>query len=311
MKILITGTSGFVGSNLLETLVNNNEYEITCAQRVPHTDHKTFHVEDLANKIDWQPCLQNIDVVIHTAGRAHVFDRLDQKSKARFFAINTDATTELARQAAQNGVRRFIFLSSIKVHGEFTKPGTKFNLGDQINPVDAYGQSKHLAELGLWEISKKMNMEIVIIRPPLIYGPEVKGNFRSLINVIRRGVPLPLKHINHKRTLIGIDNLIQFIDLCIQHPAAKNNTFLIGDPEDVSIEELFIKLAEAMDLSAKLFYVPQPLLASIASIARKKHILRKLTSPLQVDTNHARSKLGWEPTVCLEEGLLRCFNLNQ
>ena len=246
MKILLTGSTGFIGKPLVQYLSKNKDYNITCVQRHPSSEVKTFIVKDLTQKVNWKAALSDVELVIHTAARAHIINKPHSKDDKQYFDVNTDVTLELASEAAKNGVRRFIFLSSVKVNGEYTEPEQKFTAYDATNPIDAYGQSKKLAEIGLLELAKKTTMEVVIIRPPLVYGPDVKGNFQSLINIIQKQIPLPLKGLKNLKTFIGIDNLLHFIELCIHHPAAKNQIFLVGDKHDVSTEQLCHILAELM-----------------------------------------------------------------
>ena len=225
---------------------------------------------------------------------------------AEFRKSNVEGTLNLARQAASAGLRRFIFISSIKVNGESTSAGRYFCPFDAPAPEDPYGISKMEAERGLMQLASETGMEVVIIRPPLVYGPGVKGNFASLIKLMGKGLPLPLGAINNKRSLVGIDNLVDLIIRCIDHPAAANQVFLAGDGEDLSTTELLRGLAEAMGRAARLIPVPAALLSLGATLLGKRAVAQRLLGSLQVDISKTRQLLGWEPPVSVKEGLRRC-----
>jgi len=224
--------------------------------------------------------------------------------------VNVDGTINLARQAAEAGVRRFIFISSIKVNGEQTSFGRPFTAEDIPVPVDAYGISKYEAERGLLKISADTGLEVVIIRPPLVYGPGVKGNFSSMMRVVKKGFPLPLGAIKNKRSLVALDNLVDLIITCINHPAAANQVFLAGDGEDLSTTELLRGVAKAAGVSSRLIPVPASVLMFMASLVGKKEMAQRLLGSLQVDISKACDLLGWTPLLSVEEGLRRCFLRN-
>jgi nucleoside-diphosphate-sugar epimerase len=217
--------------------------------------------------------------------------------------MNRDTTLTFARLAASTGVRRFVFLSSIKVNGEMTKPDQCFYPDDTFVPTDPYGLSKYEAEQGLLTLAKETGMEVVIIRPPLVYGPGVKANFQSMMRWIRSGVPLPLGAIPNKRSLVALDNLVDLIVTCIEHPAAVNQTFLAGDGEDLSTSELLQRIARSMGKPARLIPFPIGLLTFVASLMGKKAVAQRLCGSLQVDISKTRELLGWEPPVSVDEGL--------
>jgi len=250
--------------------------------------------------------LDGIDTIIHCAARVHVMSEQALDPFLEFRKVNVHATLSLARQAAAAGVRRFIFISSIKVNGETTVAGGSFYPSDVPAPEDPYAISKLEAERGLMQLAHETGMEVVVIRPPMVYGPGVKGNFASLIKLIAKGLPLPLGAIHNKRSLVAIDNLVDLIIRCIDHPAAANQVFLAGDGEDLSTAELVSSVAEAMGRSVRLIPVPVSLLSLAATLLGKQEVARRLLGSLQVDISKTREVLGWEPPVSVKEGLRRC-----
>ena len=224
-----------------------------------------------------------------------------------FRAVNVDGTLNLARQAAAAGVKRFLFVSSVKVNGESTPPERAFTEADAPNPQDAYGQSKHEAEQGLRQLSADTGMEVVIIRPPLVYGPGVKANFATLMRAVQRGWPLPLGAVHNQRSLVGLDNLVDFIITCITHPQAANQTFLVSDGQDLSSTELVRGMAQAAGVPTRLLPVPVGALQVGASLLGKGDAVQRLCGNLQVDMSKARILLGWVPPVSVEEGLRRAM----
>jgi nucleoside-diphosphate-sugar epimerase len=224
-----------------------------------------------------------------------------------FRAVNVGGTLNLARQAATAGVKRFVFISSVKVNGESTLPGRAFTEADAPKPQDAYGQSKHEAEQGLRQLSADTGMEVVVIRPPLVYGPGVKANFAALMRAVQRGWPLPLGAVHNQRSLVALDNLVDFIITCITHPQAANQTFLVSDGQDLSTTELVRGMAQAAGVPARLLPVPVWALQAGASLLGKGDAVQRLCGNLQVDISKARSLLGWLPPVSVEEGLRRAM----
>jgi nucleoside-diphosphate-sugar epimerase len=219
--------------------------------------------------------------------------------------VNAQGSFHLARQAAASGAKRFIFLSTVKVNGETTKPGNPFQAGDIPSPGDSYAVSKWEAEKGLRSIAQQTGMEVVIIRPPLVYGPGVKANFASMVNWLQRGVPLPLGAIHNQRSLVALDNLVDLIITCIHHPAAANQTFMVSDGEDVSTTELLCRMGAALGKPARLLPMPQRVLEWGAALAGKQEMAQRLFSSLQVDMDKTRQLLGWTPPVSLDQGLLQ------
>lgn len=260
-------------------------------------------VESIDRKTDWASALQNVDIVIHLAARVHVMDDVESDPLTEYRKVNTAGTLNLARQAVDAGVKRFVFISSIKVNGEHTNKGSKFSPDDDYIPMDPYGMSKYEAEQGLLTLAKETDMEVVIIRPPLVYGSGVRANFASMMKWINKGVPLPLGAVHNKRSLIALDNLVNFIIHCVDHPKAANEVFLISDGEDVSTTELLRKVANAFGEKAVLFPVPVSLMTMAAKLIGKADVANRLFSSLQVDSSKARDLLGWEPVVTMDEQL--------
>lgn len=259
----------------------------------------------------WANLVHEVDTVIHCAARAHVMNDHSIDPLKAFQEINVGGTLNLARQAALQGVRRFIFISSIKVNGESTAFERPYHADNVPAPEDPYGLSKLEAEQGLQQLSAATGLEVVIIRPPLVYGRGVKGNFASLIKLIEMGVPLPLGAIHNKRSLVGIDNLVDLIIRCIDHPAAANQVFLAGDGEDLSTTQLLRGVAKAMGRPSRLIPAPVSLLQLGASLLGKKALAQRLLGTLQVDITKTRELLDWTPPVSVDEGLKRCFSVGR
>jgi nucleoside-diphosphate-sugar epimerase len=263
-----------------------------------------FHqIRDMTAATDWNAALIGVQAVVHCAARVHVMqdDATDPLHAHR--EVNVNGTLNLARQAAQAGVRRFVFISSIKVNGEATQPGQPFTADDVPVPLDPYGVSKLEAELGLREIDAQTGMEVVIVRPPLVYGPGVKANFASMMRWVARGIPLPLGAIQNARSMVALDNLVDLLVTCLTHPGAGGQTFLVSDGEDVSTTELLRRTAQAMDKKALLLPVPAAVLELGASLLGKRALAQRLCGSLQVDIEKTRRLLGWSPPLTLDQGL--------
>ncbi len=249
------------------------------------------------------------NVLVHLAARVHFMNDKELDPLAAFRAVNVQGSLNLARQAAQAGVKRFVFISSIKVNGEATMLGKPFSTNDNDTPQDAYGISKMEAEQGLRQLATETGMEVVVIRPPLVYGPGVKANFAALMRVVHRGWPLPLGLVDNQRSLVGLDNLVDFIITCITHPKAANQTFLVSDGHDLSTTELVRGMAKAAGVPSRLLPVPVWALQAGASLLGKGDVVQRLCGNLQVDISKARSLLGWVPPVSVEEGLRRAMSV--
>ena len=310
MTVLLTGASGFVGKAVLKT-AQQRSLKIRPVFR--SMDSAKGHpeavlVSGLDGSADWSQALKGVDVVIHAAARAHIMREEALDPLAEYRRVNVEGTLNLARQAAAAGVRRFVFISSVKVNGEATAPGRPFIADDAPAPEDAYGLSKAEAEAQLKQVAQEMGMEVTIIRPPLIYGPGVKGNFASLISWVRRGLPLPLGGVTHnRRSLVGLDNLVDLIMVCVVHPKASNQTFLIADGEDLSTTELLRKIGKALGRPARLLWVPAGLITFVAGMLGKKTISERLVGSLQVDIHKTCELLDWKPSVAVDEGLRRAM----
>jgi len=252
---------------------------------------------------DWCAALAGVNVVFHLAARVHIMNDSASNPLAEFRKTNVDATLNLAKQAVTAGVKRFIFISSVKVNGEFTNIGEPFKETDLPMPDDFYGLSKYEAEQGLLALAKETGLEVVIIRPPLIYGPGVKANFASMLRVVKKGLPLPLGAIHNKRSFVYIGNLVSLLILCINHPRAVNQIFFVSDGQDLSTTELLKICANSFNIKAWLIPVPSRLIAVVASILGKSDIAQRLCGTLQIDISKAKNMLGWRPVVTVLDGL--------
>ena len=304
-RVLVTGASGFVGRVLIQTLLDN-DYNVIAAVRsetVTYPDEvELLRYSDISDN-DWGVKLSSVDIIIHAAARVHVMDEYSTDPLTAFREVNVTGTLNLAKQAALSDVKRFIFISSVKVNGEMTLKGKPFEPTDDFIPSDPYGLSKYEAEQGLLKLAKQTEMEVVIIRPPLVYGLGVKANFAAMINLIKKGLPMPFGAINNQRSLVSLDNLVNFIIHCIDHPKAANEIFLISDGEDVSTTELIKKVAKAFDKKALLLHIPVSWMTFVAKLVGKTDVTERLFGSLQVDSSKARDLLGWKPVVTMDEQL--------
>ncbi len=306
-RILITGATGFVGLAVVKKMLSGSDF-LPCvavrqsSQQLP-ANVQIFQVECLGPDTDWATALQGIDVVVHAAARVHVMEDKATNQLEEFRRVNVGGTLRLACQAAEYGVKRFVFVSSIKVNGEESAIGAPLNAEDQARPVDPYGISKMEAEQGLQQLARTKGIEVVSIRPPLVYGPGVKANFRSMMAMINRGIPLPLGAIHNKRSFIGIDNLVDLIVTCIEHPNAANQTFLVSDGKDVSTTELAQSIGTALGKPIWLIPVPVKYIKLVAGMLGKREVVQRLCGTLQVDISKAKDLLGWVPPVTMTKGL--------
>ncbi|MDP2902339.1 MAG: NAD-dependent epimerase/dehydratase family protein [Methylovulum sp.] len=311
-NVLITGANGFIGKALCAALIADacnaensgiraavRAAAVTCDGIIPVV------VGNIDATTDWTEALQAVDVVVHLAARVHVMRDGAAEPLAEFRKTNVDGTMNLARQAAQAGARRFIFISSIKVNGEFSLPGRPFTAEDNPGPVGPYAISKYEAEQALRGFTDKTTMDFVIIRPPLIYGPGVKANFYNMMRWLDKKIPLPLGAIDNRRSLLALDNLVDLISICIKHPAAANQIFLAADGEDMSTAQLLQRVAAALGKTAFLIPVPMWLLTAVARMCDKTVVAQRLCSSLQVDIGKAQRLLGWIPPVSVKDALAK------
>lgn len=304
MNILLTGAGGFIGRRLALRLAGEG-HRVTPVVRRRMSAAREVVVEDLATFQDWQAILQGIDVVVHLAGRAHILDDRAENPLEAFREVNTRVTATLARHAASAGVKRFVFISTIGVNGNVTYH-QPFSAHDVPHPHSPYAVSKHEAEVALKTISDSTGLETVIIRPPLVHGPGAPGNFEKMINWLARGVVLPFGAISdNRRSLVGLDNLVDLITVCLDHPKAAGQTFLVSDGEDVSTTDLLRRLSRSLNLPSKLLPVPPGILRMLAHGLGKKGIAQRLLDNLQVDITHTKDTLGWTPPLSIEEGFAR------
>jgi nucleoside-diphosphate-sugar epimerase len=309
MKVLVTGASGFVGLAVLKQLNRMSGLQaVGSVRRTPGLIcTAVVEVGDMNLQTDWSLALAGVDAVIHTAARVHIMQDSVADPLTAFRAVNMYATLNLARQAATAGVKRFVFISSVKVNGDSTLVGRAFTEADAPNPQDAYAQSKYEAEQGLCQLSADTGMEMVIIRPPLVYGPGVKANFARLMHAVRRGWPLPLGAVQNLRSLVALDNLVDFIITCLTHPQAANQTFLVSDGQDLSTTELVRGMAHAARVPERLLPVPVWALRAGALLLGNGDAVQRLCGNLQVDISKAHSLLGWVPPMSVENGLRRAM----
>lgn len=307
MKILVTGASGFVGSAAVTSFAGSGWSVVAQSRSLLTTQSFSTNIQNLQLAPDdvahWQSVLTGCDAVLHTAARVHQVNDASTNPLADYRAVNTEQTLRLARNAASHGVKRFVFLSSIKVNGEWTSADHPFRADDAPAPVDPYGISKHEAETGLHEIAAQTGMQVVIVRPPLVYGPGVKANFLTMMRWLQRGVPLPLGAIHNQRSLIGLGNLVDLLEKCLTHPTAANQTFLASDGQDVSTTELLRALAQALQVKLRLIPVPQAVLEGGLKLLGRGNLAQRLCGNLAVEIAKTRDLLSWTPPFNLEQGL--------
>jgi len=305
---LLTGGSGYVGRALAARL-SADGVPVRLALRPSASAaglgerFERAAILGLTPDQDWSAALAGVQVVVHAAARVHVMAETSADPIAEFRAVNVAGTLNLARQAAAAGVQRFVFVSSVKVNGEGTLPGRPYRASDTPAPQDPYGISKHEAEVGLRAIAAETGMELVIVRPPLVYGPGVKANFASMMRWVARGVPLPLGAIDNRRSLVGLGNLVDLLVTCMHHPAAPGQTFLASDNDDVSTTELLRRVGIALGRPARLVPVPPAVIKAGAALVGKPAVAQRLCDSLQLDISPTLQTLGWQPPVSMQAGL--------
>jgi UDP-4-keto-D-QuiNAc 4-reductase len=307
-RVLVTGATGFIGRRLVHELAARG-IPVTAAVRNEElfpAPLRTVRINGIGPETNWAAALEGCSAVVHLAARVHMMQDASADPLREYRLVNVDGTLALARQAAAAGVTRLVFVSSIKVNGEASPIGRAFNETDAPAPLDPYGISKAEAEQALMDLSRTSSLEVVVVRPPLVYGPGVKANFLNMTRWLARGIPLPFGDLHaNRRSLVAVDNLIDLIITCLNHPAAANQVFLAGDGEDLSTVELLRRTAAALGTRARLIPIPAAWLAGVTALLGRKAIMQRLGGTLQVDISKAREVLGWNPPVSVDEGLRR------
>jgi len=304
--VLVTGASGFVGLTMCKEMLHRG-YQVRAAVRSPGQWPEGLEVADVGDidgATDWTNALRGVDVVIHLAARVHVMKDASADPLGEFLEVNLRGSENLAQQAARAGVKRLVYVSSVKVNGERTTGTYAFTESDPPDPQDPYGVSKWQAEQALQCIARETGLEVVIVRPPLVYGPGVKGNFISLLSVIDKGVPLPLAGARNLRSLIYVGNLVDALIACATHPAAAGQTYMVSDGGDVSTAMLVEKIARALGRSNRSYYFPPGLIRAAATVLGRAEQIDRLFGSLRVSDEKIRSELGWVPPYSMEQGLL-------
>lgn len=302
MKIAVTGATGFIGSATVSRLVGDGHFVISAARRPIASDIPVHVVGDVDSTTDWAAALKDVDCIVHLAARVHRMNERDVHALAAYRNINTQGTRRLAQAAAKAGVHRLVFLSTAKVLGEFS-PATGFDDRSTPAPIDPYSISKWEAEQALHDVSRTTGLEVCILRPPLVYGPGVGANFGRLLRWVDRGYPLPLGAIDNRRSLIGLENLIDAVAVCTTHPNAANSTFLVSDNETVSTPQLVRLLADLLHKPARLIPTPTMVLRLLGRIAERSAEIDRLTGDFSIINSGIRATLEWQPPLTLRGGL--------
>ncbi len=302
MKLLVTGASGLVGQAVVR-LALQQKMDVVGQSRTQSLGDIEHYQCDIHSQTDWQVALNSVDCVIHCAARVHQMTETSHSSIDAYREVNTDGTLNLARQAVNAGVKRFIFISSIKVNGEFSLFNKPFSYQAEQIPNDPYGLSKYEAEQKLWQLSQETGLEVVVIRPPLVYGPGVKANFQTMMNWVNRGIPLPLGAVHNRKSLVFLDNLVDLILTCCSHPEANGETFLVSDDYDVSTSLLLDVVAKAMGKPNRMLPIPMSWLTFLARLIAKPELSQRLCGNLHVDIEHTKQVLAWVPPYTFDYGI--------
>lgn len=307
--VLVTGANGFVGRGLCERLIRDG-WQVQGAVRKPDglrelaSGVQGLAVGDIETATDWSEALKGVEAVIHLAARVHIMHDAVKDQLTEYRKANTEGTLRLAQMAVRAGIKRFVYISSVKVHGEVTMDNP-FSETDILSPKDPYAISKLEAEQALGRIAQENGLEVVVLRPPLVYGPGVRANFLQLMKIVDRGIPLPLKGIENKRSMIYLGNLADAIVACLVHPNAAGKVFLVGDKETVSTAELITRIADILGKPPHLFAIPKRFLKLAAAVFKKTAVVDRLIGSLAVDSTNIRRMLGWHPPFSMDEGLRR------
>jgi nucleoside-diphosphate-sugar epimerase len=305
-KVLVTGATGFVGRHLCSLLIERG-YEVVGTSRSGADDPLARRSElrmigDIGDDVEWSPILEGVDYVVHLAARVHVMQDTESDPLTEFRRVNVEGTKQLLNDRQMLNVKRLIYLSTVKVHGESTVE-RPFRITDEPSPIDPYAQSKLEAEQFVRTIGSKVGFETVIIRPPLVYGPGVGGNFLRLIGMVKRGIPLPFGRIDNRRSLVGVRNLCDLICGCLMNPSAAGKRFLVSDNADISTRALISMIASSMSRPVRLLPVPPLLLSTVARAAGRSAELSRLTGSLRVDVDETMRTLDWTPPISLADGI--------
>lgn len=307
MKILLTGAHGFIGRALVRRFSNRAGFSLRGGVRRSRKDdpplESVFECGDIGPNTDWRPALDGVDAVVHTAARVHVMRDAESDAECLYRQTNAEGTRALAQQAAEAGVRRFVFLSSIKVNGERTLPGQVFTADDEPAPADAYSRSKWAAEQALADIASSSRMTCVTIRPTLVYGPGVRANFMTLVRAVQKGIPLPLGSVDNRRSMVGLSNLVDLLEACLECPVHASATFLVSDGDDLSTPQLIRKIAAALGTSPRTIPCPPSILKLASGVFRQSDRVARLVDSLQVDIEDTISGTGWSPRHSVDEEL--------
>lgn len=312
-RVLVTGATGLVGSAVVAALVQQNKMIVRVAVHRPGCffppSSEVVDVGKLSSGTDWETALRGVDCVVHCAAKTSSAGGCQEESVELFRAVNVEASLNLAQQAAAFGVRRFLFVSTAKVHGEHSSLHHPFDERSAFAPLSGYARSKVEAEQGLWQVASTTGLELVVVRPPLVYGKGAGGNLQRLFRWLDTGIPLPMGSVHNRRSLVGLDNLVDFLVLCLDHPAAAGQTFLVSDGEDLSLPGLLRRIGKIKGAPVRLFPVPVRMLEKGASLLGRQAMATRLLCSFQVDTGKARTLLHWTPPLSVEDGLKQCFSV--